>query len=158
MLPRYPGCDEMFLQPHLTRVVGVSNRFGLPPFQSGGLSLSSHAFAFCLPSACVFHLPQQGSVRERQWKVKNLLPHHHRRSRHRSGLPVTSMDPWGRSGFSEKIALWLIEDGLLHLVMSVTLPECIIPCNEDELCTLPRTGVQNAHEQLLPWSSPLLRD
>jgi hypothetical protein len=42
------------------------------------------------------------------------------------------MDPWGRSSFTEKIALWFIEDGLLRPMMNVARPEWIIPGNEDE--------------------------
>jgi hypothetical protein len=42
------------------------------------------------------------------------------------------MDPWGRSSFTDKIVSWLVEDGLLCLVMNVTQPEWIIPDNEDE--------------------------
>jgi hypothetical protein len=43
------------------------------------------------------------------------------------------MDSWGRSSFSEKIALRLVEDGLLRLVMNAARLEWIIPGNEDEL-------------------------
>jgi hypothetical protein len=42
------------------------------------------------------------------------------------------MDPWGHSSFTEKIALRLIEDGLLHPVTNVTQPEWIVPGHEDE--------------------------
>jgi hypothetical protein len=42
------------------------------------------------------------------------------------------MDPWGHSSFTEKIALQLIEDGLLCPVMIVVQPEWIVPSNEDE--------------------------
>jgi hypothetical protein len=42
------------------------------------------------------------------------------------------MDPWGRSGFTDKITSWLIEDGLLHPMMNTTQLEWIIPGNEDE--------------------------
>jgi hypothetical protein len=42
------------------------------------------------------------------------------------------MDPWGRSSFSDKIASWLVKDGLLRPVMNVAQPEWIVPGNEDE--------------------------
>jgi hypothetical protein len=42
------------------------------------------------------------------------------------------MDPWGHSSFTEMIVLWLIEDGLLRLVMNAAQLEWIIPGNEDE--------------------------
>jgi hypothetical protein len=38
-----------------------------------------------------------------------------------------SMDPWGRSSFTDKIASRLVEDGLLRPVTNVTQPEWIIP-------------------------------
>jgi hypothetical protein len=43
------------------------------------------------------------------------------------------MDLWGCSSFTEKIALRLVEDGLLHLMTNIAQPEWIIPGNEDEL-------------------------
>jgi hypothetical protein len=42
------------------------------------------------------------------------------------------MDPWGHSSFTEKIALWPVEDGLLRPVTNVTQPEWIILGNEDK--------------------------
>jgi hypothetical protein len=42
------------------------------------------------------------------------------------------MDLWGRSTFTEKIALWLIEDGLLHPMTNAAQLEWIVPGNEDE--------------------------
>jgi hypothetical protein len=42
------------------------------------------------------------------------------------------MDLWGCSSFTDKVTLWLIEDGLLHPVMNATQSEWIIPSNKDE--------------------------
>jgi hypothetical protein len=42
------------------------------------------------------------------------------------------MDPWGRSSFTKKIALRLVEDGLLRPVTNAAYPEWIVPGNEDE--------------------------
>jgi hypothetical protein len=77
------------------------------------------------------------------------------------------MDSWGHSSFSEKIVLQLVEDGLLCPVMNAAWPKWIVPSNEDEpnpppvmhqLHALPRMGVWDAYEQLLPQSSPPIRD
>jgi hypothetical protein len=43
------------------------------------------------------------------------------------------MDPLGHSGFTEKIALRLVEDGLLRPMTSAAQPEWIVPGNEDKL-------------------------
>jgi desulfoferrodoxin (superoxide reductase-like protein) len=54
------------------------------------------------------------------------------------------MDPWGCSSFTNKIASWLVEVGLLHPVTNAAHPEWIILGNEDEL-TPPGYVVSFAH-------------
>jgi hypothetical protein len=55
------------------------------------------------------------------------------------------MDPWGRSSFTDKIASWLIEDGLLRSVTNVAYLEWIVSGNEDELNPLAGYVVSFTH-------------
>jgi hypothetical protein len=52
--------------------------------------------------------------------------------RRQSAFSVISMDPWGRSSFSDKIVSWLVEDGLLRPVTNAVQPEWIVLSNENE--------------------------
>jgi hypothetical protein len=121
-LPRYSVCDEMFLWPHLMWVVGVSNRSVLPLFILVVFTFPCTHLLFAF-LALVF-----------PFCLGKYSPRSHRHSYcYRSAFLPFLMDPWGRSSFTEKIVLRLVEDGLLRPMTNIAQLEWIVPGNEDEL-------------------------